>query len=46
MEKIKHRTIRFASPAKRRSARIAALAGIILGAMVIGLCLMVVFILS
>ena len=46
MEKIKHRTIRFASPAKRRSARIAALAGVILGARVIGLCLMVVVILS
>lgn len=46
MEKIKHRTIRFSAPKPKRSSLTAALAGVILGAMVITLCLMVIFILS
>jgi hypothetical protein len=46
MEKIKHRTIRFSAPKQKRSSLTAALAGVILGAMVITLCLMVIFILS
>ena len=46
MEKIKHRTIRFSAPKQKRASLTAALAGVILGAMVITLCLMVIFILS
>ncbi len=46
MEKIKHRTIRFSQKQRGRTAFTAALAGTILGAMAIALCMMIYFILS
>ncbi len=45
MEKIKHRTIRFTNPKAKPTPLISALAGIVLGAMAVGLCTMLVLML-